>query len=48
MKTSLLSSIGKAKKLLGYEPQTSFEQGLGKVHEWFVANWADIERSAEF
>jgi hypothetical protein len=28
--------------------ETSFEQGLQKVHEWFAANWADIQRSAEF
>lgn len=48
VKTRLLSSIGKAKKLLGYEPQTTFEQGLRNVHEWFVENWAEIERSAEF
>jgi dTDP-glucose 4,6-dehydratase len=25
-----------------------FEQGLQKVHEWFVENWADITKSAEF
>ena len=48
VKTRLLSSVGKAKQLLGYEPQTSFEQGLRKVHEWFVANWADLTTSAEF
>jgi UDP-glucose 4-epimerase len=48
VKTRLLSSIGKAKTLLDYEPQTSFEQGLKKVHEWFVENWADVKRSAEF
>jgi nucleoside-diphosphate-sugar epimerase len=48
VKTRLLSSIAKAKRLLGYEPQTTFEDGLKKVHEWFVANWADIARSAEF
>ena len=48
VKTRLLSSIGKAKKLLGYEPQTSFEQGLKNVHEWFEANWAEIQKSAEF
>jgi UDP-glucose 4-epimerase len=48
VKTRLLSSIGKAKRLLGYEPQTTFEDGLKKVHEWFVANWTDIQKSAEF
>ena len=48
VKHRLLSSIEKAKGLLGYEPQTGFEDGLKKVHAWFVENWADIEVSAEF
>jgi len=48
VKKKLLSSIDKAKKLLGYKPQTKFEDGLKKVHEWFVENWEDIEKSAEF
>jgi nucleoside-diphosphate-sugar epimerase len=48
VKHRLLSSIAKAKRLLGYEPQTGFEDGLKKVHAWFVENWSDIERSAEF
>ncbi len=48
VKTRLLSSITKARKLLGYNPKTSFEEGLGRVHEWFMANWDNINRSAEF
>jgi len=48
VKHRLLSSIAKAKRLLGYEPQTGFEKGLKKVHAWFVENWADINGSAEF
>jgi nucleoside-diphosphate-sugar epimerase len=48
VKHRLLSSIAKAKRLLGYEPQMEFEDGLKKVHAWFVENWADIERCAEF
>jgi len=44
----LLSYIEKAKRLLGYEPQMGFEEGLKKVHAWFDDNWANIERSAEF
>jgi len=47
-KTRLLSSIDKAKKLLGYEPQTEFEVGLRKVHEWMVENWESIKSCAEF
>ena len=48
VKHRLLSSIEKAKRLLGYEPQTGFEDGLKKVHAWFVENWEDVKRSAEF
>ena len=48
VKHRLLSSIEKAKRLLGYEPQMGFDDGLKKVHAWFVENWADIERSVEF
>jgi len=48
VKTRLLSSIEKAKRLLGYEPQMEFEDGLKKVHEWFVENWEGIDKSAEF
>ncbi|MCW3130570.1 MAG: GDP-mannose 4,6-dehydratase [Methanophagales archaeon] len=48
VKTRLLSSIEKAKRLLDYEPQMEFEDGLKKVHGWFVVNWEDIDKSAEF
>ena len=48
VKTRLLSSIEKAKKLLDYEPQMEFEDGLKKVREWFVDNWEDIDKNAEF
>ena len=48
VKTRLLSSIEKAKRLLDYEPQMEFEDGLKKVHEWFVENWKDIDKNAEF
>ncbi|CEA12622.1 NAD-dependent epimerase/dehydratase family protein [Methanobacterium formicicum] len=47
-KTRLLSSIEKARKILDYNPQTTFKDGLKKTHSWFVENWDDIERSAEF
>lgn len=48
VKHRLLSSIEKAKKLLGYKPQMEFEDGLKKVHEWFVENRENIKNSAEF
>ncbi len=48
VKHRLLSSIDKAKKLLNYNPQMMFDDGLEKVHRWFVNNWENIEKSAEF
>ena len=48
VKTKLLSSIDKAMKLLDYKPQMKFEDGLEKVHEWFVENQENINNSAEF
>jgi len=47
-KTRLLSSIGKAEKLLDYRPQTNFEDGLKSVYRWFVENWGEIEKTADF
>ena len=48
VKTRLLSSIEKAKRLLDYEPQMEFEDGLKRVHDWFTDNWEDIDKNAEF
>ncbi len=48
VKKRLLSSIEKAKKLIGYQPKVDFKDGLAKVHEWFVDNWERIESDAEF
>lgn len=47
-KTKLLSSIDKAKDILGYSPTVSFEDGLKKTYNWFDTNWDKIEESAEF
>lgn len=47
-KSRLLASIDKAKEVLGYYPQTSFEEGLGKTIQWFKDNWDVINRDAEF
>jgi nucleoside-diphosphate-sugar epimerase len=47
-KTRLVASIDKAQRLLGYRPRMTFNEGLKHVHEWFVENWEDVERSAEF
>ena len=47
-KTKLLSSIDKAKDILGYKPTVSFDDGLERVYGWFTDNWENIERDAEF
>ena len=47
-KSRLLACIDKAKNLLGYNPQTTFEEGLDKTIHWFNANWDNINRDAEF
>lgn len=47
-KNKLLSSIDKAKRILKYEPKHGFDEGLENTHDWFVDNWEDIQKSAEF
>jgi nucleoside-diphosphate-sugar epimerase len=47
-KPRLVGSYEKANKRIGYEPQTSFEQGLKNTVEWFKNNWDNIEKSADF
>lgn len=48
VKTRLLSCTDKARDILGYKPETTFEQGLESVHKWFTDNWERIQKSAEF
>ncbi|MBU1749147.1 MAG: SDR family NAD(P)-dependent oxidoreductase [Chloroflexi bacterium] len=47
-KSRLLASIDKARELVGYEPATSFEQGLGRTIQWFHDNWDRITAAARF
>lgn len=47
-KMRLLASVDRARELIGYEPGTGFEEGLGKTVEWFKENWDSIESSARF
>lgn len=47
-KPRLLGSYEKANKYIGYEPKTSFEQGLKNTVEWFKDNWDNIDKSARF
>lgn len=37
------ASIDKARKVLGYEPQTKIRNGLDSVHGWINANFENIE-----
>jgi len=47
-KPRLLSSIEKARKILGYEPIMNFREGLKQVNIWFKENWQHIEDSKAF
>jgi nucleoside-diphosphate-sugar epimerase len=47
-KSRLLASIDRAKELLGYEPKTSFRDGLGKTIQWFRDHWELVKSSASF
>ncbi len=47
-KSRLLASIEKAKKMIGYEPQMDFEEGIRKTVKWFEEKWELIEQSASF
>jgi nucleoside-diphosphate-sugar epimerase len=47
-KSRLLASIDRAGELIGYEPKTSFEDGLRNTIQWFRNNWEKIEEAARF
>lgn len=47
-KSRLRASIDRARDLLGYDPKTVFDDGLQQTIAWFRANWAEIDRCAEF
>ena len=47
-KKRLLASIERARTVLGYEPQTSFDDGLRATVDWFKEHWTRIQRDAEF
>jgi UDP-glucose 4-epimerase len=44
-KPRLLASIEKARRLIDYEPETDFREGLGHTYRWFLANWEKIQKS---
>jgi len=47
-KSRLLASIDKARQLIGYEPETPFEEGLRRTIQWFREHWDKIEACAKF
>ena len=47
-KSRLLASIDRARDLIGYEPKTSFEEGLELTIQWFRENWDQIADAASF
>jgi UDP-glucose 4-epimerase len=47
-KNRLLASIERARELVGYEPKTSFRQGLDATVRWFREKWPLIESAAAF
>ncbi|MFA4884176.1 MAG: NAD-dependent epimerase/dehydratase family protein [Candidatus Margulisiibacteriota bacterium] len=47
-KSRILASVERANKLIGYTPNTTFEEGLPKAIEWFKANWDNIQKAASF
>lgn len=47
-KSRLLASVDRARKLIGYEPKTPFEEGLKQAIAWFKENWEAIDAAARF
>lgn len=47
-KSRLLASVEKAGRLVGYCPETDFQDGLRSTVEWFRMHWDDIDRVASF
>jgi nucleoside-diphosphate-sugar epimerase len=47
-KKRLLASVDKARELIGYNPNTTFEDGLQQTIAWFRENWDLIDKAARF
>lgn len=47
-KTRLLASIEKAGRVIGYQPQMEFREGLEHAVKWFRDNWDNIQNTARF
>ncbi|MCP4481237.1 MAG: NAD-dependent epimerase/dehydratase family protein [bacterium] len=47
-KSRILASIEKANTLIGYNPNTEFENGINQTINWFKNKWDNIEKAAKF
>ncbi len=47
-KSRLCASVDRARELIGYDPQTSFEEGLRHTIAWFEKHWNEIDGGARF
>src|SRR5437870_6852587 len=47
-KNRLLASVDRARKLIGYEPSTRFEDGIANAIRWFREHWDRIRQHASF
>ena len=47
-KPRLVAAIGRAREVLGWEPEVGLEQGLAETLHWFRENWSRIEPAARF
>jgi nucleoside-diphosphate-sugar epimerase len=47
-KPRLLASVDRARSLIGYQPNTPFEEGLKGTIAWFKENWDRIAAAASF
>ncbi|OGC11353.1 nucleotide sugar epimerase [candidate division WOR-1 bacterium RIFOXYA12_FULL_52_29] len=47
-KSRILASVERANKLIGYTPNTTFEEGLPQAIDWFKENWENIQQAASF
>ncbi len=46
-KRRLCASVDKGRELIGYAPDTDFQEGLAQTVEWFRANWDRIDTAAQ-
>ena len=45
-KRRLCASVDKARSLIGYAPDTEFQEGLAETVKWFRDNWDQIDEAA--